>query len=197
MATATASNNSSQFSLIAGAELKQLVKDGVITGLLSESQINAASIDVTLASKILSEPMTGRLQTVRLAERESIAFNENDIAGGNIVLSPGDFILASTNEVFNLPNNISAMYKLKSSMARMGLEHLNAGWCDAGWHGSTLTLELKNLTNRVHIVLDHNVKIGQVVFFKHAPVASEQSYATKGSYNNQETTTATRVAKAS
>ncbi|PIQ00592.1 MAG: dCTP deaminase [Shewanella sp. CG18_big_fil_WC_8_21_14_2_50_42_11] len=181
--------------IIAGAELKQLVKDGVISGLLSEDQINAASIDLTLSDTILVEPMVGKPTTIRLQERDSIVFNEMTITGSNYTLAPGEFILASTNEVFNLPNNISCMYKLKSSMARAGLDHLNAGWCDAGWHDSVLTLEFVNVTNRVDIVLDHNTKIGQVIFFKHAAVGKDQSYATKGSYNKQTTATSTRVGK--
>jgi len=111
--------------IIAGAELKQLVKDGVISGLLSEDQINAASIDLTLSDTILVEPMVGKPTTIRLQERDSIVFNEMTITGSNYTLAPGEFILASTNEVFNLPNNISCMYKLKSSMARAGLDHLN------------------------------------------------------------------------
>lgn len=178
--------------VIAGQALVKLVESGVISGLLSNEQINAASIDITLSNMILTEPSTGQPITCRLKDRDAIPFNENDITDGNVVLAPGEFILASTNEIFNLPNNISAMYKLKSSMARIGLEHLNAGWCDAGWNGSSLTLELKNMTNRTSIVLDHNVKIGQVVFFEHEAVPEHLSYATKGSYNNQQTTTASK-----
>ena len=99
------------------------------------------------------------------------------------VLLPGDFILAASVEIFNLPNNISAEYKLKSSMARIGLEHLNAGWCDAGWNRSCLTLELKNMTRHHSIELNYKDPIGQIVFFKHTPVPNDKSYAVRGRYN--------------
>ena len=178
--------------LIAGNELKQLVKDGVITGLLSDDQINAASIDVTLGSLILTEPEIGNPISVSLKDRTPIPFNENSIEGGNFVLAPSQFILVSTNEVFNLPEDISAVYKLKSSMARIGIQAANAGWCDAGWHDSILTTALTNTTNRTSVVLDHNTAIGQVVFFRHPKVSADQSYAAKGSYNKTATTQGTK-----
>ena len=68
-------------------------------------------------------------------------------------------------------------------MARIGLEHLNAGWCDAGWTGSVLTLEFRNLTTFHEIELIYGDKIGQMVFFKHDPVEMDNSYAVKGRYN--------------
>jgi len=55
-------------------------------------------------------------------------------------LAPSEFVLAETIETFNLPDDISAQFVLKSSRAREGLNHLLAGWCDPGWHGSKLTL---------------------------------------------------------
>lgn len=102
-------------------------------------------------------------------------------------MSPGNFILTQSREVFHLPDTISAEYKLKSSMARIGLEHLNAGWCDAGWNGSVLTLELKNMTEAHSILLQEGDAIGQIVFFKHAPVPEDKSYAARGRYNNDKT----------
>jgi deoxycytidine triphosphate deaminase len=68
-------------------------------------------------------------------------------------------------------------------MARIGLEHLNAGWCDAGWHGSVLTLELLNVTRHHRIKLESGTRIGQIVFFRHLEVPKDHSYATKGRYN--------------
>ena len=98
-------------------------------------------------------------------------------------LEPGEFILASSIEVFNLPPDISAQYRLKSSMARIGLEHLNAGHCDAGWNGSVLTLELKNVTRYHAIHLQAGDPIGQMVFWRHEPVPADKSYAARGRYN--------------
>jgi dCTP deaminase len=99
------------------------------------------------------------------------------------LIAPDEFILAQSREIFNLPDHISAEYKLKSSMARIGLDHLNAGWCDAGWNGSVLTLELKNLTRYHEILIQEGDAIGQMILFSHTPVPPSRSYAVRGRYN--------------
>jgi deoxycytidine triphosphate deaminase len=78
-------------------------------------------------------------------------------------------------------------------MARIGLEHMNAGWCDAGWQGSVLTLEFKNMTRFHSIRIRPGDAIGQMVFFRHAPVSYEASYAARGRYNNNASVEGIRV----
>ena len=167
-------------TLLSYNELVNLVGSGVINA--KKEQINGSSIDITLDSSVMIE-MCGSTH-IDLAGKENIQLKKVNIEQGYI-LDQNEFILASSAEVFNLPDNISAEYKLKSSMARNGLEHLNAGWCDAGWMGSKLTLELKNMTQYHRLKLTAGMKIGQVVFFKHEPVPKENSYAEIGQYNNQ------------
>jgi dCTP deaminase len=176
--------------LMSYVELMELLEQGVIQNV-EKSQVNAASIDVRLGGAVLVERKhTGALPCVSLKARDRLDMSATHYP---YIMSPDEFILASTMEVFNLPNNISAQFQLKSSAARMGLEHLKAGWCDAGWHGSVLTLELKNLTRYHGIRLDEGAKVGQLAFFKHTPVPDEGSYATKGSYNNDNVVSATKA----
>lgn len=169
-------------SLITYNGLVELVEQGVIQGV-EHGQINAASIDITLGDTFLVEAVDwdadGR-DLVSLRRRDKPKFIEHT---GKILLRPGAFCLAQTREVFNLPNNIAAEYKLKSSMARIGLEHLNAGWCDPGWNGSVLTLELVNLLLDHDIELEAGTAIGQIVFFRGEPVPDDRSYAARGRYN--------------
>jgi dCTP deaminase len=77
---------------------------------------------------------------------------------------------------------VAAQFMLKSSRAREGLEHLMAGYCDPGWHGSVLTLELHNSRQLWPVGLWPGMKIGQIVFHLMAerPVCS---YAQTGRYN--------------
>ena len=177
-------------TLLSHNELLQLVEGGVI-GPVDPKAINAASIDIHLGEKILWEeeepPHDRAIKIIDYRTRESVTYNEYVMDSDGWVLEPGDFILAQSVEVFNLPDNISAEYKLKSSMARIGLEHMNAGWCDAGWNGSVLTLELKNMCNHHSIRIRPGDAIGQMIFFRHEPVPSEASYATKGRYNKHKT----------
>ena len=171
-------------SLLSHNDLVELVAQGVITAV-SHDQINSASIDITLGDKVLVEQApTGNNGLIDFSRRDHLQMRQVQLdSEEGIVLAPGQFILAHSVEVFNLPNTISAEYKLKSSMARIGLEHLNAGWCDAGWHGSALTLELKNMSQFHCIRLRPGDSIGQIVFFAHEPVPSDRSYAARGRYN--------------
>lgn len=176
--------------MLSYVELVKLVEEGVINAPLEN--INSSSIDLTLDSPIMLEDHPKYNKVVRLAQKESIEMRPYEMGPNGYHLKPGEFILASSVELFNLPSNISAEYKLKSTMARNGLEHLNAGWCDAGWNNSKLTLELKNMTQRHEIIIEPGMKCGQVVFFRHTEVPTDKSYAARGQYNNQQITTASR-----
>lgn len=176
-------------SLLSYNQLVALVEQGVITNVEHE-QINSASIDLTLGPNILIEaphPESAE-RIINLKKRKPLFFKPWDLLEqGPYRLHPGEFILAQSDQQFFLPATISAEYKLKSSMARIGLEHLNAGWCDAGWNGSVLTLELKNMTNYHYIELDAGVGIGQIVFMGHPAVPEDRSYAARGRYNHDTT----------
>jgi deoxycytidine triphosphate deaminase len=174
-------------SLLSYNELRLLQDQGVVMGSKPE-HVNATSIDVTLGVNILVERkrLGGLSGLVSLRGREPLNMRPIHLTeiDSQHTLSPGDFVLAQSEQIFNLPEDISCEYKLKSSMARIGLEHLTAGWCDAGWHGSVLTLELKNITQRHKIKLQRGDLIGQVVFFRHKPVPLSASYAQRGRYNH-------------
>lgn len=178
--------------------LDEIATYNLVENSLPEN-VNAASLDIRLGKKILVEKplddFASEWRKVSLQDRTPLQMAEVDLSQGNglFILKPGEFILASSIEVFNLPNHISAEYKLKSSMARIGLEHLNAGWCDAGWHGSVLTLELKNVTQSHEIHLRYGDKIGQMIFYYHDPVEAHQSYAHKGTYNNDKQVQGARI----
>ena len=109
---------------------------------------------------------------------------------GGIVVPPGGVLLAETVEVFNLPDNISGEYKLKSTMARNFLNHLNAGWADAGWNGSVLTLEFVNHLQYHAVRVQPGMKCGQMIFFEHEEVPADRSYAARGQYNGDKRVTA-------
>lgn len=171
-------------SLISHNELVRLVKRGVIEA--PEENINGASIDITLDKWLMQEVLRPTEPSVALKDKKSVEFER---VAAPYHLHPGQFILAASAEVFNLPNDIAAEYKLKSSLARSGLQHLMAGWCDPGWNNSKLTLELKNVTQAHTLFLEEGMKIGQIVFWRCDPVPDKQSYATKGQYNGQTSVT--------
>lgn len=167
-------------SLITYTELCALVEQGVIENVKPE-QINGASIDLTLADGYMLEDRPyGCKEYVFLGNKETPKMMK---ASGDLVLKPGAFALAATEQVFNLPPDIAAIYVLKSSMARAGLNHLNAGYCDPAWHGSALTMEFHNVLRHHTLVLKPGDKCGQMYFFRGEVVPELASYAVRGQYN--------------
>ena len=163
--------------LISYNELCEFVERGVISPVLSKD-INGTSIDVHLGPKILVE--ADLPVTVSLRDKQNVTWHEVDITDAHYDLKPGEFILAHTVEVFDLPADISAEFKLNSSGARIGLDNALATWADPRWHGSTLTLELKNNTRHHIIRLHHGCRIGQMIFHRSEPVPEDKSYGVRG-----------------
>lgn len=181
--------------LLSYSELLDLIDAGVIQNLGSLSQVNAASIDVRLGGDFLFEKKpasTGRF--ISLARRDRLAFERKRFAeGSSPFLEPGEFCLAATMEEFHLPDDISAEFKLKSSIARSGLNQLTAVWADAGWNNSVLTLELSNVTRFHCLELEVGMCIGQMVFHRHTKVPPEESYRNRGRYNGDKTVSAAKT----
>jgi dCTP deaminase len=168
-------------------EIWALVEAGAVEGALPE-HLNGTSLDITLGSSILAElpPAPGTAAVIdyrkRTPPRQRKIFLDPE--SGSYTLAPGAFILAASREIFNLPPDVSAEFKLKSSAARVGMSHLLAAWCDPTWNGSCLTMELVNV-NRYHSIrIRPGDRIGQMVFFRNRPVLPAYQYAVKGRYNN-------------
>jgi dCTP deaminase len=144
----------------------------------NEELVNPASLDVLLGDHLMIESIySPDLVRINIAER-----TEDD----PFMLQSGEFCLAETLEFFNLPEDLCGTFLLKSSRAREGYGHAFAGFADPGWHGSKLTLELKN--ERLHhaLPLYPGLKIGQMVFHEMSNVPM-RSYAETGHYNNHAT----------
>jgi dCTP deaminase len=137
--------------------------------------LNPASLDVRLGDHLMIES----IESPDLKRLDISSRTQDD----PYLLLPGEFCLAETLERFDLPEDVSAQFVLKSSRAREGLNHLLAGWCDPGWHGSKLTLELKNERKHHPLPLYPGLKIGQMVFHEMSSVPA-QSYALVGHYND-------------
>lgn len=142
-------------------------EQGLITPYSIE-QLNPASYDVTLGSKILVE--------TRLEGRVPI-----DISKKGFMMAPGAFVLAHTVEVIKLPSHIESTFQLKSSRGREGYEHAMAGYIDPGFEGQ-ITLELSNLNQYTYLPLKPGMRIGQLRFMLMADVP-DKPYSKTGRYH--------------
>ena len=167
-------------------EIEALVASGHMKNVDPDC-INAASLDLRLGNVILVEngrdpAKGGEPYPVDYRKREKLQMTEFELDDDGVVIHPGMFFLAHTIEVCDFPDDLAALFRIKSSMGRIGLEHMDAGWVDPGFHGS-LTLEFKNMTENHSILLRPGDKIGQLVFIRGNPVEASKSYRAKGNYN--------------
>ena len=167
-------------SVLVDFQIRELCENAKMVDPFDPTLVNPASIDVRLGNEIEIEAF-GTSELIRLDISEATRDEP-------FWLPPRGFCLAATLETFALPTTVCAQFVLKSSRAREGLDHLEAGWCDPGWglggddKRSALTMELKNAREVAAIPLFPGLKIGQMKF-----TTTEQpplmSYEVTGRYN--------------
>ena len=170
--------------ILSDITIKEMLADGgLVIAPLEEQQIQPASVDVRLGNtfSIVEDSSEGMIS---LDER----INYRTITTDRYVLLPGQFVLATTMEYFELPDDLTAFVEGRSSLGRMGLFIQNAGWVDPGFKGE-ITLELFN-ANRCAIELRSGRRVGQLVFAR-MDRAAEHPY--RGKYQGQRGATGSRV----
>ncbi len=150
---------------------------------VEKEQIQPASVDIRLGDtfSIVEDSSKGIITM-----QDEIPYKV--IKSDSYVLLPHQFVLATTMEYIELPDNLTAFVEGRSSLGRMGLFIQNAGWVDPGFRGE-ITLELYN-ANRCAIELKCGRRVGQLVFAK-----MDQAALTpyNGKYQGQVGATGSRV----
>ena len=93
---------------------------------LSEEQVQPASVDIRLGNtfSIVDDTPSG----VITLENE---IKYKTITTDTFLIMPGQFVLATTMEYIELPDNLTAFVEGRSSLGRMGLFIQNAGWVES------------------------------------------------------------------
>lgn len=173
---------------------EEIAKGRIIIRPLGDGCIQPASVDIHLDRQVLvfrnnRVPYVDiRASTEKLTEK--VMMGDDD----PFMLHPGEFILGSTLEHVEVPDDLVARLEGKSSLGRIGLLiHSTAGYVDPGWKGH-LTLELSNVSN-LPITLYYRMKIGQISFLRlTAPAERLYGSAELGSkYQGQQGPTPSRV----
>jgi dCTP deaminase len=151
-------------SVLSDGTIRRLIAEGhVRVEPFDDSMVQPASIDLRLGSSFRVFH-NHRITAIDLADppkniTELVEIDEQD----SFVIHPGEFVLGSTREYVELPDDVVARIEGKSSLGRLGLiVHATAGFVDPGFKG-TLTLEITNLT-RVPIILWPGKPIAQLSF---------------------------------
>ncbi len=109
------------------------------------------------------------------------------------IVHPGEFVLATTLEYVEIPDDLVARLEGRSSIGRLGIViHSTAGYIDPGFKGR-ITLEISNL-GRIAVALYPGMRICQIAFEEMSSPVSE-SYGAKrtAKYQGQQTTTLSRL----
>lgn len=162
---------------------KMLKEKTLVVEPIEKGQIQPASIDIRLGNtfSIVEDTSTGIINL----ENE---IKYKTITSDSYILLPNQFVLATTMEYFDLPDDLTAFVEGRSSLGRMGLFIQNAGWVDPGFKGE-ITLELYN-ANRCAIELKAGRRVGQLVFAKMDDTAINPY---NGKYQGQRGATGSKV----
>lgn len=133
--------------------------------------VNPASFDVTLGNHWICPT------------REPEEFEASEL-----ILFPGEVVLATTQEYIKMPRDVVGDLKLKSSLGRLWLNHSLSGWIDCNFQGQ-VTLELQNLGPYPR-KLTKGMRVAQIVFFQmEEPPQVAYGEANIGNYQGQVGTT--------
>lgn len=112
-----------------------------------QNRIQPASVDLRLDN------------TLKNIDGETFTLDEKSM----YVLQPGEFILGSTIEYVNIPEDLVARVEGRSSIGRLGvMVHVTAGYIDPGFRGN-ITLELFNCSDKP-FQLNYGDCLCQIVF---------------------------------
>ena len=144
---------------------EELDKGRIVISPLDPENIQPASVDLHLDSSILVFANSRRPYIDVKEGLEDLTQMVQIQDDSPFILHPGEFVLGSTLENIELPDDLVARLEGKSSLGRIGLViHSTAGFVDPGWKGH-LTLELSNLA-RLPITLYRGMKIGQISYLR-------------------------------
>ena len=128
-------------------------------------QIQPASVDLRLGREFLEFQHANIPCIHPNSEQEVDEYVEmTDVEeGSEYILHPGDFVLGTTHERVEIPDDLIAHVEGRSSLGRLAIVvHATAGLCDPGFAGK-ITLELSNL-GTAPVALTPGMRISQLTF---------------------------------
>ncbi|MUV91086.1 dCTP deaminase [Halapricum sp. CBA1109] len=158
-------------------------------------QIQPASIDLRLGKEFLEFQRTNISCIHPNSEQEVEEYVDETVVedGDEFILHPGDFVLGTTHERVEIPDDLIAHVEGRSSLGRLAIVvHATAGLCDPGYKGQ-ITLELSNL-GTAPVALSPGMRISQLTFTELKSPADRPYGAERGSkYQDQSGPQASKI----
>ena len=140
-------------------QIRDLCENGAIDPYIP-SNVQPCSLDIRLGNRGCK--YLGNSNYI-LDSHSKPTYNDKKFDFTELILKPGEFVLADTVEFLNIPKNIVAILTGRSSIGRLGIAiHITAGLIDPQFRGK-LTLEICNFNNRPVKLYSGDI-IGQLTF---------------------------------
>lgn len=172
--------------ILSDNSIRKLIEENELSTNVTELNIQPASLDITVGNTFSFPDETVSDGIIRMDVPLKYKVVEQD----TYLLMPGQFVLATTEQYFKIPNDLTAFVEGRSSIGRLGLFIQNAGWVDPGFEGQ-ITLELFN-ASRYAIEIKAGIRVGQLVF---SPTDSPVANAYRGKYQGQTGATGSMIYK--
>lgn len=168
-------------------QIKELCERGLLQPYNPEL-INPASIDIRIGYSLKREANPWDWLKALIRGEPTPEFIDVDLSGYSksnpYWVWPKGFVLVASLETFNIPDNYTGEFRLKSSSGRRGWNNVLAMHIDCGYHGSKLTMELVVERLWKRLALWPGQRIGQLLL---TPCETpENSYRVTGRYNNDQ-----------
>lgn len=139
-------------SVLADHEIEQEIKLGRLIVQPYPKRINPASIELTLGREIvyLKRTLTNEIDLKKLFPSDMVERFLMDPKRG-FSIKPGEHYLATTEELVELPSDLTMIVVGKSTIGRIGLVPVTAGYVDPGFRGQ-ITLEIYNVSHTPVII---------------------------------------------
>ena len=158
-------------------------------------QVQPASVDLRLGREFLEFQRTNIpcIHPDSEHEVEEYVTETHVDDGEEFILHPGDFVLGTTVERVEVPDDLIARVEGRSSLGRLAVViHATAGIVDPGYRGQ-VTLELSNL-GTAPVALTPGMRISQVIFTELSTAADRPYGSERGSkYQDQAGPQASRI----
>jgi dCTP deaminase len=160
-----------------------------------DTQVQPASVDLRLGPEFLEFRRTNIPCIHPNDEREVDEYvTETHVPeGDDFILHPGDFVLGTTKERVEVPDDLLATVQGRSSLGRLAVViHATAGIVDPGYEGQ-ITLELSNL-GAAPVALSPGMRVSQLIFTELKSPAERPYGSKRGSkYQGQTGPQASRI----
>ena len=174
-------------SILSNVDIKQEIEVGNLKlHGMNKDTIRENGLDLSIDNTYLIENFDYKNEFINIHNQEKERFMKVHSENSLCILSH-EFVLLSTKEIIELPNNIMGLCAIRSTIARSGL------FCpmtivDCGFHGA-LTIEVYNASSK-NIILYPGDRFLHVVL-SYTKNSCDKPY--NGVYNNQKIVTPPKI----